>query len=34
LVIIARGDAVLVVPREQSQRVREAAAWFEEETKS
>lgn len=34
LVIIATGDAVLVVPREQSQRVREAAAWFEEETKS
>jgi mannose-1-phosphate guanylyltransferase/mannose-6-phosphate isomerase len=34
LVIIATPDAVLVVPRDQSQRVREAAAWFEEETKS
>jgi mannose-1-phosphate guanylyltransferase len=33
LVIIATKDAVLVVPRDQSQRVREAAAWFEEETK-
>ncbi|HEU4877700.1 MAG TPA: sugar phosphate nucleotidyltransferase [Sphingomicrobium sp.] len=31
LVIIATPDAVLVVPRDQSQRVREAAAWFEEE---
>lgn len=34
LVIIATKDAVLVVPRDQSQRVREAAAWFEEETKA
>jgi mannose-1-phosphate guanylyltransferase/mannose-6-phosphate isomerase len=34
LVIIATADAVLVVPRDQSQRVREAAAWFEEETKA
>jgi hypothetical protein len=33
-VIIATEDAVLVVPRDQSQRVREAAAWFEEETKA
>ena len=24
-------DAVLVVPRDQSQRVREAAAWYDEE---
>ena len=31
LVIIATKDAVLVVPRDQSQRVREAAAWYEEE---
>ena len=29
--IIATPDAVLVVPREQSQRVREAAEWFDEE---
>ncbi len=34
LVIIATQDAVLVVPRDQSQRVREAAAWFDEETKA
>jgi len=34
LVIVATPEAVLVVPREQSQRVREAAAWFDEETKS
>ena len=34
LVIIATPEAVLVVPREQSQRVREAAAWYEKETKS
>lgn len=33
LVIIATKDAVLVVHRDQSQRVREAAAWYEEETK-
>lgn len=33
LVIVATKDAVLVVPRDQSQRVREAAAWFEKETK-
>ena len=33
LVIIATRDAVLVVHRDQSQRVREAAAWYEEETK-
>jgi len=32
LVIIATKDAVLVVPRDQSQRVREAAAWYEKET--
>ena len=31
LVIIATSDAVLVVPRGQTQRVREAAAWHEEE---
>ena len=31
LVIIATPDAVLVVPRDQSQRVREAAAWYDEE---
>ena len=31
LVIIATKDAVLVVPRDQSQRVREAAAWYEAE---
>ena len=31
LVIIATKDAVLVVPRDQSQRVREAAAWYDEE---
>ncbi len=31
LVIIATKDAVLVVPRDQSQRVREAAAWFDQE---
>ena len=34
LVIVATPDAVLVVPRDQSQRVREAAAWFDEETKA
>jgi mannose-1-phosphate guanylyltransferase/mannose-6-phosphate isomerase len=34
LVIIATPDAVLVVPRDQSQRVREAAAWYEEETRA
>jgi len=32
LVIIATPEAVLVVPRDQSQRVREAAAWFDQET--
>ena len=31
LVIIATADAVLVVPRDQSQRVREAAAWYDKE---
>lgn len=31
LVIIATKDAVLVVPRDQSQRVREAAAWYDVE---
>jgi mannose-1-phosphate guanylyltransferase len=31
LVIIATRDAVLVVPRDQSQRVREAAAWYDGE---
>ena len=31
LVIIATKDAVLVVPRDQSQRVREAAAWSDQE---
>jgi len=31
LVIIATHEAVLVVPREHSQRVREAAAWFDKE---
>jgi mannose-1-phosphate guanylyltransferase len=31
LVIIATPEAVLVVPREHSQRVREAAAWFDQE---
>ena len=31
LVIVATRDAVLVVPRDQSQRVREAAAWYDEE---
>ncbi len=31
LVIIATKDAVLVVPRDQSQRVREAAAWYDRE---
>jgi mannose-1-phosphate guanylyltransferase/mannose-6-phosphate isomerase len=31
LVIIATHDAVLVVPREHSQRVREASAWYDEE---
>jgi len=31
LVIIATSEAVLVVPREHSQRVREAAAWYDEE---
>jgi mannose-1-phosphate guanylyltransferase/mannose-6-phosphate isomerase len=31
LVIIATPEAVLVVPREHSQRVREAAAWYDEE---
>ena len=31
LVIVATSEAVLVVPREQSQRVREAAAWYDEE---
>ncbi len=31
LVIIATKDAVLVIPRDQSQRVREAAAWYDEE---
>ena len=30
-VVIATKDAVLVVPRDQSQRVREAAAWYDEE---
>ena len=30
LVIVATPDAVLVVPRHQAQRVREAAAWYEE----
>ena len=30
LVIVATSDAVLVVPRDQAQRVREAAAWYEE----
>ena len=29
--IVATKDAVLVVPRDQSQRVREAAAWYDEE---
>ena len=33
LVIVATADAVLVVRRDQSQRVREAAAWYDEETK-
>ena len=33
LVIIATPEAVLVVPREHSQRVREAAAWFDAEKK-
>jgi len=32
LVIIATPEAVLVVPRDQAQRVREAAAWFDEES--
>ena len=31
LVIVATKDAVLVVPREHSQRVREASAWYDEE---
>lgn len=31
MVIIATPDAVLVVPRDQSQRVREASAWYDEE---
>ena len=31
LVIVATRDAVLVVPLDQSQRVREAAAWYDEE---
>ena len=31
LVIIATAEAVLVVPREHSQRVREAAAWYDKE---
>ena len=30
LVIVATPDAVLVVPRHLAQRVREAAAWFEQ----
>ncbi len=30
LIIVATPDAVLVVPRDKSQRVREAAAWFDE----
>ena len=34
LVIIATKDAVLVVPRDQSQRVREAAAWYDGACKS
>jgi mannose-1-phosphate guanylyltransferase len=34
LVIVATSEAVLVVPRDQSQRVGEAAAWYEKETKS
>lgn len=34
LVIVATKDAVLVVPRDQAQRVREAAAWFERESKT
>ena len=34
LVIVATPDAVLVVPRDHAQRVREAAAWFEQEDKS
>ena len=33
LVIVATPDAVLVVPRDQAQRVREAAAWYEENAK-
>lgn len=32
LVIVATRDAVLVVPRDQAQRVREAAAWYDAET--
>ncbi len=32
LVIVATRDAVLVVPRDQAQRVREAAAWYDEES--
>ncbi len=31
LIIVATPEAVLVVPRNQSQRVREAAAWFDQE---
>ena len=34
LVIIATPDAVLVVPRDQAQRVREAAAWYDKENKT
>lgn len=34
LVIIATPDAVLVMRREEAQRVREAAEWFEQETKA
>ncbi len=31
LIVVATPEAVLVVPRDQAQRVREAAAWFDEE---
>ena len=31
LIIIATPDAVLVIPRGDAQRVREAAAWFEQQ---
>ena len=34
LVIVATADAVLVMRPEQAQRVREAADWFERETKN